>query len=201
MRFAIPAAAVVVLSVACLARGDDAGSATATQTAPSEKTKSGIREAGGEELIQFDGGKLFLAWQAENDGDTIKEYIPAEQDLNTWTKLAAVRTFAKLSNARQFAEGMVEKLHEDSPDAPSNITENKNTHEVVLDFVAWPKDKSFAEFNVWKLRELPGGGIEADQFAVRDYQNPEGFVKNLKTLRERLIQAMAKEGLHVEQNN
>ncbi len=46
---------------------------------------------------------------------------------------------------------MVQKLREDSPDLPSTISENKNTREVVLDFVAWPKDKSFEEFNVWKL--------------------------------------------------
>jgi hypothetical protein len=201
MRFPIGTTAVALLAVAGLARGDDATTTPETQTTPSVAAHPSDQETAGAEQIQFDGGKLFLAWQANNDGDTIKEFIPTGQNLDTWTKLAAVREFPKLNDARGFAEMMVQKLREDSPDAPSTISENKNAREVVLDFVAWPKDKSFVEFNVWKLRELPGGGIVADQYAVRDYTDPEGFAKNLKTVRERLVQAMNKDGLHVEQAN
>ena len=178
------------------AQNNDEPNMEAAQTPALSSDDKNVRvEEAGAEVVQFDGEKLGLAWQADNDGDTIKEFIPAGENLDTWKKLAAVREFPKVGNPREFAELMVQRLHEDSPDAPSTITKNDKTGEVVLDFVAWPKDKSFVEFNVWKFRPRPEGGIFAEQFAVRDYKDPEGFVKNLKNVRERLIDEMTKGGL------
>lgn len=178
--------------------GDEPNMEATQSSAKSNDEQNLTLEEAGAEVVQFDGEKLGLAWQADNDGDTIKEFIPAGENLDTWKKLAAVREFPKVGDAREFAELMVQKLREDSPDAPNTITKNDKTGEVVLDFVAWPKDKSFVEFNVWKFRPRPQGGIFAEQFAVRDYKDPEGFVKNLKNVRERLVDAMSKGGLQQE---
>ena len=179
-------------------RGDDANSATQKQATTSNADQKTGQENAGAEEIQFDGGKLLLAWQTDNDGNTIKEFIPKGETLEGWTKLAAVREYPTLKDARGFAEMMVQRLQEDSPGAPSKVTDGTKPGEVVLDFVAWPKDKSFVEFNVWKFRDQPNGGLLAEQFAVREYKDPEGFLKNLKSVRERLVSAMAKDGLQVQ---
>ncbi len=191
-------AAVGALVFVGAARGDDANPALNKQAAASDQDQQTGQENAGTKQIQFDGAKLLLAWETDNDGNTIKEFIPSGETLENWTKLAAVREYPTLNDARGFAEMMVQRLAADSPDAASKISDGAKPGEVVLDFVMWPKDKSFAEFNVWKFRDGPNGGLVADQFAVREYKDPEGFLKNLKPVRERLVSAMAKDGLHVE---
>jgi hypothetical protein len=46
-----------------------------------------------------------------------------------------------------------------------------------------------------KYRRKPGGGLVAQQSALRDYQDVTAFLRGLKPVRERLVGLMAKEEL------
>src|SRR6185312_9653437 len=46
-----------------------------------------------DQTITVDGRELKLAYEAEADGDTIQEFIPADETLETWTRLAAIREY------------------------------------------------------------------------------------------------------------
>jgi hypothetical protein len=73
------------------------------------------------------------------------------------------------------------------------------TGDVIVDFVVWPPDVSFVEFNVFKYSKREEGGIEAQQYAVRAYgKEGQEFLKGLKAVRERLVPLMAEDGLAVE---
>lgn len=145
-----------------------------------------------EDTVNFDGQTLVLRWEGENPGETIKEYIPADQKLDSWTKLASIRTYAELDDPAALAGAVIKQLKNDYPDSPCAIIENPETGEVVIDFVLWPADLSFVEFNVFKYAKGEDGGVIAEQYALRDYDDSEGFLKGLRPVRERLVNLMTK---------
>jgi hypothetical protein len=75
------------------------------------------------------------------------------------------------------------------------MIENPATGEVIVDFVTWPADHAFVEFNVFKYARRAGGGLIAQQYALRDHQDTTAFLRGLRPVRERLGGLMAKEGL------
>lgn len=142
------------------------------------------------ESVQFDGYVLDLAWQGANPGETIKEFIPAGETLDTWTRLASIREYTELNDPQAAVGALVRQLKQKYPDSRSAIIENPTTGEVIVDFVLWPPDASFVEFNVFKYGRKPEGGMIAEQYALRAYQDQEAFLKGLRPVRERLVELM-----------
>src|SRR4051812_30369903 len=59
------------------------------------------------ESVEFDGQKLVLASQAKNARESLKEFIPPGENLDTWTKLASIHTYRDQGDPAAFAENMV----------------------------------------------------------------------------------------------
>jgi hypothetical protein len=152
------------------------------------------------ETIQFDGQTLQLAFEGNDPGATIKEFVPAGEKLDSWTKLAAIREFDDLDDPVAYGVATVAELKKKYPLSPSSLIENPKTGSVIVDFVVWPDDASFAEFNVFLYEKRAGGGLISQQYALRAYNDDaEEFLKNLRPVRERLVDQMAKEGLQNDQ--
>ena len=148
--------------------------------------------------VLFDGFKLVLTHSQEAGGDSLKEYIPEGEKLDSWTKLAGVWEYSKQNDPAEVANLMLDRVKQQNPLAPSQIMRHKATGDVVLDLVSWSADNSFAEFNVFKFTKKPGGGVTGHQYAVREYKNPVEFLKGLNGVRERLVPLMFDKGLIVE---
>ncbi len=175
MRFAIAILAI-------LACGTTVSRASDNTVAPAKQS------------VQFDGNLLDLASQVESDGQVLREYIPAGETLEHWTKLAAIREYDALDDPKGVVVRMLQQLKRQYPDSPGAMMENPTTGEIIVDFVVWPPDASFVEFNVFKYQKRAGGGLIAEQYALREYQDTEGFLKGLRPVRERLVELMT-EGL------
>jgi hypothetical protein len=147
------------------------------------------------ESVSFDGRTLVLAWEGENRGERIREYLPDGEKLDSWTTLASIREYPDLNDPKAVVTNLVRMLRQNHPRARSAVQENPRTGEVVVDFVTWPPDESFVEFNVWKYRRAEAGGLVAHQYALRDYRDPKGFLRGLRPVRERLVRLMAEGGL------
>ena len=146
--------------------------------------------------IQFGGETLNFASKAGNaDGTAVIEYLPAGQNLEKWTKLAAVWTYAEINEPQRLAGAILDDLNKKGPDAAAHKNDSQNPDEAVIDFLAWPDDKSYVEFNVWKFRKREGGGVVGEQYAVRDYTDPKKFVSELGPQREKLVKEMIDSGL------
>jgi hypothetical protein len=146
--------------------------------------------------MTFDGQKLNFASKAGNaDGTAVIEYLPAGQNLEKWTKLAAVWTYAEINEPQRLADAILDDLNKKGPDAAAHKNNSQNPDEAVIDFLAWPDDKSYVEFNVWKFRKRDGGGVIGEQYAVRDYTDPKKFVSELGPQREKLVKEMINNGL------
>jgi hypothetical protein len=153
------------------------------------------------EQITFDGQKLKLAFDANSEGDTIKEYIPDGEKLQKWTKLASIREYPKLNDAHELAAAVVRAVEEKNPKADAHLKQNDETGQTVIDFVVWPEDKSFVEFNVFKFHKNEDGGVASEQYAVREYKEPEKFIQELAPLRERLVEQMTSDGLQTNEED
>jgi len=150
--------------------------------------------------VKFDGNTLLLAWQNSEHNPTIREFIPQGQDLESWTILSSIRDYPNLEDPFLICGAMAKRATEMNADAQGRVTENNETGEAVVDFLAWPEDKSFVEFNVFRYRKAAQGGLVAEQYAVRDYKDPDAFVKNLQPIRERLVKEMLQSGLEYRPN-
>lgn len=146
--------------------------------------------------IEFDGQSLELASQAAENDDSIQEFIPKGEKLDSWTKLAAIRVQADLDDPAATVKGMARDLRKRYPKSPFKVMVNKQAGEAMIDFVVWPDDASFAEFNVFRYAKHPRGGLLAQQYALRAYgDDTEPFLKGLGPVRKRLVGAMALSGL------
>jgi hypothetical protein len=147
------------------------------------------------ESVTFDEKRLYLAVEGDNPGETVKEYLPEGQKLDSWEQLASIREYAQLDDPKAVAENLVRLLKQQNPSAPHQLVQKQDTREVMVDFVTWPADVSFVEFNVFKYSKKKDGGLIAQQYALRNYSDPQKFLRELKPVRERLVKLMGDEGL------
>jgi len=147
------------------------------------------------ESVTFDGKTLKLAFSKANETQSLKEFIPEGQKLESWEQFAAIHQFPKLDDPKAAGVNLVRALKKQNDKAPYDLVENKTTGEVVVDFVTWPDDDKFVEFNVFKYAKRPDGGLVAQQYSVRNYNDQKKFLENLRPLRERLTKQMRDQGL------
>ncbi len=148
--------------------------------------------------VSFDGKTLVLAAEGKNPGESVKEFIPKGQKLDSWTQLASIREYSKLNDPKAIAENLVKALKLQNPRAPHQMMQNPKTGAYLVDFITWPRDGAYVEFNIFKYEKKAGGGMTAHQYALRAYKDQKKFLVDLKTLRKRLVELMAKDGLTVK---
>jgi hypothetical protein len=171
-----------------------------TDTTPAVVTTSETKTDDAEKpTVEFDDQTLTLAFEGKNPGEVIKEYIPTGETLEKWTKLASTREYSDLDNPLILATVLKKQLEEKYPHANCTLTEDADDNSAVIDFVLWSDDKSFVEFNVFKYSKTEDGGVLAEQYALRDYTNPQKFVDDLKETRDRTVKAMTEDGLQIDE--
>lgn len=142
------------------------------------------------EKIDFLGLAFRKAFSDKNSEGPFSEYLLKGQTLEAWKKLMGYYEFINLHDAKDAAQTLVKVLKAQNPDFPSDIIYNEATGEAVVDFVTWPKDESYVEFNVWKYQKNPNGGLIAIQYAERSSE-VEVYFKKLKDHRIKVRDAMA----------
>lgn len=147
---------VLLYCIAGVALGDD--EASSTDESSTDK-----------QTVTVDGAELTMSYEAEANGESIREFIPSDESLETWTRLAAIRDYPELNDPTAVAEAITKKLDDSDPPIHYDLLENSKTGESVLDFTVFPEDKSFAEFNVFCYRKQADGGLSSYQYAVRAY--------------------------------
>ncbi|MGD9632512.1 MAG: hypothetical protein AB7G28_05330 [Pirellulales bacterium] len=173
---------VVVVAIAFAAPFAIAAEPTVASTAPPK-------------TVTIDGQTLDLAWQGGTEDAPIYEYIPQGETLEHWTHLASIREYHSIDDAKSLAEGTVQAVKQDYPGAPTQLVENPNNGDVMIDFLVGPPDGSFVEYNIFQYSKRPAGGTVAQQYALRAYGDTSEFLKNLESTRGRLLNEMADHGL------
>ncbi len=152
----------------------------------------GSLAAAAPESMQFDSLTFRKAFTDKSSEGPFSEYLPKGQALKSWTKLMGYYEFPALKNPKEAAQMVEEVVKKQNPDAQSEVVYNSTTNEAIVDFVTWPKDQSYVEFNIWKYRKSPNGGLVAIQYAERASSDLEAYFKKLASRRETLRNEMAK---------
>lgn len=155
------------------------------------------KSASANEYVTFDGVKLLLEFDTKDDNQALKEYIPEGETLEKWERLASVRVFKKFDDPKNATEALALGVKTHNPLAQLAIKHLADKGESVIDFVTWPPDGSFVEFNVFKYVKHKQGGLVAYQYALRKYGDEESkqFLRDLRPLRLRLVKLMTEKGL------
>lgn len=147
--------------------------------------------------LVFDGepfARRFATGQP--NGDKLVEFVRDGESLEQWTKLIAYRYqhLPRLGNEpRQVVAGMARVVMANNPQAQSRITFDKKSNEAVIDFLTWPPDKRFLEFNVFRYaRSADGSAVLSLQLAYRFTDTSPAGAARLGALRDAwLKQAIA----------
>lgn len=146
--------------------------------------------------VSFDGKTLVKAYEKAENGASVIEYLPKGETLETWKRLASYLTFSGMDDPKMLALSMARSVLEKNPNAKHALVEHPRTKDVILDFVTWPPDESFIEFNVFHITRSGREELQLQQYALRAYgKDIQPFLKSLPAERERLVELMAKSGL------
>jgi hypothetical protein len=145
--------------------------------------------------VKFDGLQLDLAWQSEDPELPVAEFIPKGETLEKWTHLASIRRFPDLDDPQQLAKLTIDQINEQYPGAPTNIQNDPQGNDAVIEFVVNAPDDSFAEYNVFKYGKDASGGVVAEQYALRTYGDRKEFMDGVMAQRQKLLDEMAATGL------
>jgi len=184
-RAGVPTLPVAILAAALLA-------------APRVAAEQAASKSAAKATVMFDGVAMVQAAEGDTPGEHWREFIPAGEDLKSWTRLASIREYPKLDDPKTVAGNLVRALRRQNPQAGSAILENKKTGEIIVDFITWPDDHKFVEFNLFRYGRHPNGGVIVQQYALRRYENTSGFLAAFKSERQRLVNMMATRGLSVQ---
>lgn len=149
-------------------------------------------------IVLFDGVAMTQVAEGSNSSEHWRDFIPADDDRKAWTRFASIREYAKIDDPKMVAGDRVRVLKRDFPQAHAGVLHNKTTGEVIIDFITWPADRKYVQFDVLRYSRNPKGGVIAQQYALRRYEFAPDFVAAFKSERHRLVNQMATHGLTVQ---
>jgi hypothetical protein len=138
--------------------------------------------------------RFFLASAAPSDRPVVREYIPADETLEKWEQLAAVRIFKNLRDPHAFLDGMGQQVVKRNPETRYWLVQNNETKDFLLDFMAFPPSTTqpfYAEWNLWRASYVEEKGLVVYQYARRIYTVGPEFGQIVKAAREKMYNAFA----------
>lgn len=142
----------------------------------------------------FDGEDLYLVFAKETQSNSINEYIPKGQSLDSWEKMLALHLYKRQEvGPKDWARGVALLLKKTNPNAQFRLQYNEEKDEALIDFLTWPtgqEEVEFMEFNIFKItRGARPKELRALQYAVRYYGDDlnDGLVQKLKTNRKKWL--------------
>lgn len=146
--------------------------------------------------VTFDGEpftKQFVG--APGGGDKLVEFVREAESFERWTKLIGFRyqQLPQLNNdPAQMARAMAQLVKRVNPGAQTSVVANDQTGEAILDFLTWPPNQAFMEFNVFRFaRRQDGRAVVSAQFAHRFTDTSEPAVQRFRQLRQSWVQQAA----------
>ncbi|WP_139325878.1 hypothetical protein [Thalassolituus maritimus] len=148
------------------------------------------------EVVPVMGGETYskVARVDTEAGVLVYRYIRDTETFEDWTTAVTYTLYRNPSvgdRPKSVATVIVSSLQNSNPQAKYNLTGNDEGTEVVLDFLTWPADKEYMEYDVYRIESgQTGEGVYVLQFSVKFpyVENmSEAQVKELVTLRNGMV--------------
>lgn len=129
------------------------------------------------------------------NGDKLQEFVREGETFDKWTKLVGFR-YQQLpglgNDPKKVAISMDQVLKMTNQKARSKIIFNEQSSEAMIDFLTWPKDGEYMEFNIFRyIKSTDGKAIVSLQLAYRFSDRSAEGLEKFKKLRESWIKQAA----------
>lgn len=149
--------------------------------------------------IEFDGDRYVEQFESATPDFRLMEFVRGDETVDNWTKLLAVRNFMKLEDPGQSAAAVGKTLQQMQPEAKYRLLEKEDGSEAIIDFITWPADGSYLEFNIHRYLKKPGyPGLISYQFAYKFTDTSPESQEKFQKLRAKWVDEMAKANWDVE---
>jgi hypothetical protein len=112
--------------------------------------------------------------------------------------MARVDHYSNVNDPMVLARTLAQLTREVNPRAPLEVRYNNEKQIAMIDFITWPPDVAYVEFNVFRIEKEGNAGLVSYNYAVREYQDPPGYIARFRPIRKRLVRAMIDEGMTVQ---
>ncbi len=104
-------------------------------------------------------------------GDKLVEFVRESESFDKWTKLVGFRyqQLSRIDNDPTKAAAILAQIVKASnPKAQSRVIVSKEKSEAMIDFLTWPPDRAYMEFNVFRYaKSTDGKAVVSLQLAYR----------------------------------
>jgi hypothetical protein len=132
-----------------------------------------------QEFVEFDGNRLPFAYEGQVPGTKFRQYVPAGEGLKNWTKMARIEHYSNVNDPRVLAKDLARLTRKMNPDAPLEARYNNEKRIAMVDFITWPPNSAYVEFNVFRIEQEGKDGLVSYNYAVREYQDPSSISPSL----------------------
>lgn len=141
--------------------------------------------------VQFDGESYASQFASAVPGMNLVEYVRGDETVDNWTKLLAVRQWPEHREPAAAAAELARRLNEANPLARYRLLTKEDGQEALIDFLTWPQDGAYMEFNIFRYMKQPGSaGLVSYQFAYRFSETSPEAMETFKQQREHWIDLM-----------
>ena len=123
-----------------------------------------------QDSVVFDGERYVRVHrERQSDGDRMLQFVREAETLENWTRSIAIYRYTRLGNdPARVALEMRDSVKAANPDAQARLIVDSVTRDAIVDFLTWPADGRYMEFNVMRYAKDTGGnGLVAFRFAHR----------------------------------
>ena len=120
---------------------------------------------------EVSGVAFHPAYTNSSDAGYLKEYLPAGQNLDTWTNLFGVRCFKNLDSPKDYIARLRNEYHKKYPHMKFASGGQQSKNRYFIDFLAYPLDEKskYLEWDFFRAQTNTTGGIVVFQYAERRY--------------------------------
>lgn len=129
-----------------------------------------LQPARAQESLVFDGERYVRVHrERQSPGDRMAQFVRERETLGNWTQSIAIYHYTKLGDdPTQAALELRDGVKAANPDAQAHLVVHSVTRDAILDFLTWPPDGSYLEFNVMRYaKDAAGKGLLAFRFVHR----------------------------------
>jgi len=123
-----------------------------------------------EEVVNVGGDVFHLASSGSADEGSIKEFVPADETIDNWSTLVAVRYLKNPRSPEEYIRNMAQEYQDVMPHMQFSVSQLDQTDAWDIDFIMYDRGKTsgFVEWNYFRAeRPDVGEGVVVHQYVVR----------------------------------
>jgi hypothetical protein len=142
-------------------------------------------------VVEFDGEQYLPGFTSNQPNLKLIEYVRADETVENWTKLFAVRNFPQKDDPAKAVKAFQQVIKQHNPMAGVQVLVKEDGSEAMIDFLTWETGAEQVELNIHRYLKKPGHpGLISFQFAYRFRVTPETTAEKIRGLKERWAELM-----------